>query len=59
MHTAEYFTETTFLSDEPETRRSHKRMYRGFPVLNNEVANSYPSFRMITYRGARGVFSKF
>ncbi len=52
-------TETTFSSDEPETRHSYKRMYRGFPVLNSDITNSYPSFRMITYRGSRGVFSNF
>jgi len=59
MITTEYATETTFSSDEPETRRSYKRMYRGFPVLNSDIASSYPSFRMITYRGARGVFSNY
>lgn len=59
MNTIEYVTETTFSSDEPENRRSYKRVYRGFPVLNNDITSSYPSFRMITYRGARGIFSNF
>jgi len=57
MITTEYATETTFSSDEPETRRSYKKMYRGFPVLNSDIASSQPSHRIITYRGVTGVYS--
>lgn len=57
MNTTDYATETTFSSDEPKTRRSYKRMYRGFPVLNDNITSSRPSHRIITYRGVTGVFS--
>ena len=57
MNTIENITESTFLSDVPKIRRSYKRMYRGFPVLNDNTPTSRPSHRIITYRGVTGVYS--
>ena len=57
MNITEYVTGTTFSSNVQTTRRSYKKIYRGFPVLNSNITPSLPNYRTITYRGVRGVVS--